>query len=55
MPGYISKDSIYLLEVSNWIFRPIVQKGDLIDISGYLSASKDLTVITPGKLVSVEK
>ena len=54
MPGYISKDSIYLLEVSNWIFRPIVQKGDLIDISGYLSASKDLTVITPGKLVSVE-
>ena len=26
MPGYISKNSIYLLEVSNWIFRPLGSK-----------------------------
>lgn len=54
MPGYISKDCIYLLEVSNWIFRPLVVKGDIIDISGYYMAPDYLTMVVPGKLVEVE-
>lgn len=55
MPGYISKDSIYLLEVSNWIFRPLVVKGDIIDISGYYMAPSYLTMVVPGKLVDVRE
>jgi hypothetical protein len=54
MPGYISKDSIYLLENSNWIFRPLVKEGDYINISGYYSAPDYLTMVTPGKLIDVE-
>ena len=54
MPGYISKDSIYLLEASNWIFRPLVVEGDIIDISGYYMAPDYLTMVVPGKLVEVE-
>lgn len=54
MPGYISKNSIYLLEVSNWIFRPLVAEGDMIDISGHYIAPDYLTMVVPGKLVDVE-
>lgn len=54
MPGYISKNSIYLLENSNWIFRPLVKEGDYINISGYYSAPDYLTMVTPGKLIDVE-
>ncbi len=54
VPGYISKDSIYLLEASNWIFRPLVIEGDIIDISGYYIAPDYLTMVVPGRLVEVE-
>ncbi|WP_353093157.1 M1 family aminopeptidase [Tissierella praeacuta] len=54
MPGYISKDSIYLIENSNWIFRPLVKEGDNIKISGYYSAPDYLTMIVPGRLVDME-
>ncbi|MBU5427235.1 hypothetical protein KQI41_12490 [Tissierella pigra] len=54
MPGYISKDSIYLLENSNWIFRPLVKEGDSINISGYYSAPEYLTVVVPGRLIGTE-
>ena len=54
MPGYISKESIYLLEASNWIFRPLVAEGDMIDISGYYIAPDYLTMVVPGRLVDVE-
>ncbi|WMM23576.1 M1 family aminopeptidase [Tissierella sp. MB52-C2] len=54
MPGYISKDSIYLLENSNWIFRPLVKEGDSINISGYYSASEYLTMVVPGRLIGTE-
>ncbi|WIV11934.1 M1 family aminopeptidase [Proteiniborus sp. MB09-C3] len=54
MPGYISKDSIYLLENSNWIFRPLVKDGDSIRISGYYSAPDYLTMVVPGILTDVE-
>ena len=53
VPGYISKDSIYLLEASNWIFRPLVIEGDIIDISGYYIAPDYLTMVVPGRLVEV--
>ncbi|MEW8973035.1 MAG: M1 family aminopeptidase [Tissierellaceae bacterium] len=55
MPGYISKESIYLLEVSNWIFRPLVEEGNIIDISGYYTAPDHLTMVTPGRLIDVEE
>ena len=54
MPGYISKDSIYLLESSDWIFNPLVAEGDMIDISGYYIAPDYLTMVVPGKLIDVE-
>lgn len=54
MPGYISEDSIYLLENSNWIFRPLVKEGDSIKISGYYSAPEYLTMVVPGRLIDTE-
>lgn len=52
--GYICKDSIYLLEQSNWIFRPLTDYYKTIDIEGYYSAPADLCVITPGKNTNIE-
>ncbi len=54
MPGYISKDSIYLLENSNWIFKPFVKNGDSIRISGYYAAPDYLTMVVPGVLLNAE-
>lgn len=54
IPGYICRDSIYLLEVSNYIFRPLTENDRVIEISGFYSAPENLTVVTPGKLLSVE-
>lgn len=54
MPGYISKDSIYLLENSNWIFRPLVKNEDSIRISGYYIAPEYLTMVVPGVLTGTE-
>lgn len=51
--GYICNDSIYLLEVSNWIFRPLTANEKTIDIEGYYSAPANLSVITPGKTTEV--
>ena len=52
--GYICKDSIYLLEVSNWIFRPLTANEKTIDIEGYYSAPANLSVVTPGKTTEVK-
>lgn len=52
--GYICSDSIYLLEVSNFIFRPLTETEKMIDISGFYSAPQNLTMVTPGKLINVE-
>lgn len=52
--GYICKDSIYLLEQSNWIFRPLTEYNKNIDIDGFYSAPADLCVITPGKNTKIE-
>ena len=54
MPGYISKDSIYLLENSNWIFKPLVKEGDCIKIYGHYSAPDHLTMVVPGILIDTE-
>ncbi|BCZ46801.1 membrane protein [Clostridium gelidum] len=52
--GYICKDSIYLLEVSNWIFRPLTANEKTIDIEGSYSAPSNLSVVTPGKTTEVK-
>lgn len=52
MPGYISKDSIYLLENVNWILRPWVKKGDSIGITGSYTAPQELTMVVPGVLLN---
>lgn len=52
--GYICKDSIYLLEQSNWIFEPLTENEKIIDINGYYSAPDDLLVVTPGKITNIE-
>lgn len=54
MVGYIGEDSVYLLENSQWIFRPLTGQKDLVEISGSITAPKDLTVVTPGKLIDVK-
>lgn len=52
--GYICKDSIYLLEQSNWIFRPLTENEKTIDIEGYYIAPDNLCVITPGKTTGMK-
>lgn len=51
--GYISSDSIYLLENSNWIFTPLTETKQMIESTGYFVAPKDLCLVTPGKLIDV--
>lgn len=51
--GYICKDSIYLLECSNWIFRPLTETSPMIESTGYFKAPKELCIVTPGKLTDV--
>lgn len=51
--GYISEESIYLLENSHWIFNPLVSCKDEIKITGMVTAPKDLTVIPVGKVTEV--
>lgn len=52
--GYICSDSIYLLEQSNWLFRPLTKNDKSIDIDGSYSAPANLSVITPGKTTAVK-
>lgn len=52
--GYICNDSIYLLEQSNWIFKPLTKNDKTIDIEGYYSVPHNLSVITPGKNTDVK-
>lgn len=53
--GYISDKSVYLLENSNWIFRPLTEKREAVEISGTIRAPKNLAVVTPGRLTDVIK
>lgn len=53
--GYICKDSIYLLEQSNWIFKPLTANKDIIDIQGSCSVPENLCVVPPGKVTDMKK
>jgi len=53
-PGYISSESIYLLENSHWVFEPMSGQADTVEVTGWLEAPSGLTVVTPGKLVDVK-
>ncbi|WP_026894686.1 M1 family aminopeptidase [Clostridiisalibacter paucivorans] len=53
--GYICEDSVYLLENSNWIFRPLTDRKDYVEVSGSITAPKKLTVVTPGKTTGIEQ
>lgn len=48
-PGYISEESIYLLEQSHWIFEPLTASKEMIEIAGSVTAPDDLVVVVPGK------
>lgn len=48
-PGYISEESIYLLENSHWIFEPLTASKGMIEIAGSVTAPEDLVVVVPGK------
>lgn len=52
-PGYISEESIYLLENSHWIFEPLTGSKGMIDISGSVTAPTDLVMVVPGELTGV--
>lgn len=52
-PGYISKESIYLLENSHWIFEPLTDSKGMIEIWGSVTAPKNLVIVVPGKLTGV--
>nr|QNO53997.1 hypothetical protein OHMBFCMF_00016 [Methanosarcinales archaeon ANME-1 ERB6] len=52
-PGYISEESIYLLEESRWIFEPLTASKEMIEIVGSVTAPEDLVVIVPGNLTGV--
>ena len=47
--GYISEESIYLLEESHWIFEPLTASKGMIEIAGSVTAPDDLVVVVPGK------
>lgn len=51
--GYISEESIYLLENSHWIFNPLVSCKEEIQITGMVTAPKDLIVVPVGKVTDV--
>ncbi|MCD4845303.1 MAG: hypothetical protein K8R25_12535 [Methanosarcinales archaeon] len=48
-PGYISEESIYLMEESHWIFEPLTDSKGMIEIAGSVTAPDDLVVVVPGK------
>lgn len=48
-PGYISEESIYLMEESHWIFEPLTASKGMIEIAGSVTAPKDMVVVVPGK------
>ncbi|MBC2707340.1 MAG: M1 family metallopeptidase [ANME-2 cluster archaeon] len=52
-PGYISEESIYLLEQSHWIFEPLTASKEMIEIAGSVTAPDDLVVVVPGKQTGV--
>jgi len=52
-PGYISEESIYLLENSYWIFEPLTASKGMIEIAGSVTAPDDLVVVVPGKQTGV--
>ena len=52
-PGYISEESIYLLENSHWIFEPLTGSKDMIEIKGSVTAPKNLVMVVPGELTEV--
>ncbi|KAF5418191.1 MAG: hypothetical protein C5S45_09480 [Candidatus Methanocomedens sp.] len=51
--GYISEESIYLLEESHWIFEPLTASKGMIEIVGSVTAPDDLVVVVPGNLTGV--
>jgi hypothetical protein len=53
--GYICSQSVYLLEASYWLFRPLTETSGLIRASGSVVAPRELVVVTPGKLESVSE
>ncbi|MCD4845531.1 MAG: hypothetical protein K8R25_13705, partial [Methanosarcinales archaeon] len=52
-PGYISEESIYLMEESHWIFEPLTASKGMIEIAGSVKAPKDMVVVVPGNLTGV--
>ena len=52
-PGYISEESIYLMEESHWIFEPLTASKGMIEIAGSVTAPKDMVVVVPGNLTGV--
>lgn len=53
--GYISEDSIYLLENGNWLLRPMTKEAEKIKIKGSIKVPKNLTVVTVGRLENVSE
>lgn len=53
LSGYIGKESIYLLENSNWLLTPVTSINEFINSCGKITAPADLCVIPPGKLENV--
>jgi len=52
-PGYVSEESIYLLENSHWIFEPLTGSKGMIELAGSVTAPKDLVMVVPGELTGV--
>lgn len=53
--GYISDQSVYLLENSHWIFEPLTDCDGVVDIQGSITVPKSLTVVTVGKIEEVSE
>lgn len=53
--GYITENSVYLLENSYWIFEPLTEKKGVISIQGSVRAPAKFVVVTPGKLTGMRE
>ena len=51
--GYICSQSVYLLENTYWLLRPLTENRSAFDVSGSILAPQKLTVVTPGYCTSV--
>ncbi len=53
--GYISENSIYLLEQSHWIFEPLTARDEQVEIIGAVTLPAELTAVPVGEITAIKE